>query len=389
MFEEFDFRNCHKYPLQDIKDYAKSINIKTKGLNKLDLCKAIRELKLSEETKEGVERGEITNEYIASELEKEAKLGKSKLLPGGKKDYSTIALRTSAAIIRNLKFNLTSISQLKRGEGIGEGTIRRVDEILKLGALQKIEERKKELTEDEKIVEELKSILFIGDAKAKELLKAGVKGIKDLRKRVDRKDKKIKLTDNQFISLKYYEDMKEKISYHDVARAGKCIIQLIKDTDPDNIAYVVGSHRRGKEFSSDVDILMSNTQGRNTLGEVINFLTDETVSFIVHTFSFGKVKFQGLYNYKYGEEELDENNITVRKIDIRWVPFESLGSSLLHSTGSDAFNVRLRQIAIDKGMKLSEFGIFDLKTGKQIPTSTEEDIFKTLGLKYTEPKDRE
>lgn len=394
MAEEFDFRECHKYPLEDIRKYAKSIGIKTTGLKKLDLCKAIREAKLTEESEQAEEQEpgnggeEVTNEYIANQLEKEAKL-KGK----GGKDYSVVALKTSASIIRNLDFQITSISQLKGIKGIGEGTKRRVDEILKLGALQgleqKAEERKEKMTEDEKIIEELKTILFIGDAKAKQLLKAGVKGIEDLRERIKKKDKRIDLTDNQLVSLKYYNDMNQKIPYADVSRAGKCIIQLIKDTDSDNVAYVVGSHRRGKPFSSDVDILMSNTQGRNTLKEVVDFLTDDDVKFIVHTFSFGKVKFQGLYNYKYAEEGSNEENLTVRKIDVRWVPFESIWSSMLHSTGSDASNVRLRKLALEKGMTLSEFGLFDLKTRDQISIESEEDIFRILGTEYLPPEKRD
>jgi DNA polymerase/3'-5' exonuclease PolX len=132
---------------------------------------------------------------------------------------------------------------------------------------------------------------------------------------------------------------------------------------------------------------MSNTQGRNTLKEVVDFLTD--IKFIVHTFSFGKVKFQGLYNYKYAEEGSNEDNLTVRKLDVRWVPFESIWSSILHSTGSDASNVRLRKLALEKGMTLSEFGLFDLKTREPIPIESEEDIFEKLGTKYLLPEERD
>ncbi len=74
--------------------------------------------------------------------------------------------------------------------------------------------------------------------------------------------------------------------------------------------------------------------------------------------------------------------------DLRVVKPESFGAALLYFTGPVSFNIEVRKIAISKGYKLSEYGLFDRKTGKLIASKDEESIFKKLGLKYVKPEDR-
>ena len=74
-------------------------------------------------------------------------------------------------------------------------------------------------------------------------------------------------------------------------------------------------------------------------------------------------------------------------VDLRVVPEESFGAALNYFTGSKDHNVALRRIAMDKGYKLNEYGLF--KGKKQIAGKSEEEIYKTLGLDYIEPELRE
>jgi hypothetical protein len=57
-------------------------------------------------------------------------------------------------------------------------------------------------------------------------------------------------------------------------------------------------------------------------------------------------------------------------------------------TGDKNHNIWLRKIAIKKGLKLNEYGLFDKKTGKKIAGKTEEEIYNELGLKFINPIDR-
>ena len=73
--------------------------------------------------------------------------------------------------------------------------------------------------------------------------------------------------------------------------------------------------------------------------------------------------------------------------DLRVVPAESFGSALNYFTGSKDHNVALREIAVKKGYKLNEYGLW--KGRKMVAGKTEEEIYTALGLRYIEPEMRE
>jgi len=78
----------------------------------------------------------------------------------------------------------------------------------------------------------------------------------------------------------------------------------------------------------------------------------------------------------------------VRRIDIRFVPYESYYSALLYFTGSGSFNKKMRTVAINAGYLLNEYGLFNKKTNKQIKIKSEKDIFDILKMEYLEPQFR-
>jgi DNA polymerase (family X) len=77
------------------------------------------------------------------------------------------------------------------------------------------------------------------------------------------------------------------------------------------------------------------------------------------------------------------------QVDLRVVPLDAWGAALQYFTGSAAHNVALRQIAIRKKLKLSEYGLFEAETGKLIVSRTEEEVYARLGLAWVPPAMRE
>jgi DNA polymerase (family 10) len=75
------------------------------------------------------------------------------------------------------------------------------------------------------------------------------------------------------------------------------------------------------------------------------------------------------------------------QVDLRVVKPECWGAALQYFTGSQAHNVAVRQIAVKRGLKLSEYGLF--RGEELIASETEEDVYRTLGLAWTEPALRE
>jgi DNA polymerase (family 10) len=77
------------------------------------------------------------------------------------------------------------------------------------------------------------------------------------------------------------------------------------------------------------------------------------------------------------------------QVDLRVVPERSWGAALQYFTGSQAHNVRVREIAVRRKLKLSEYGLFDTETGESIASETEHEVYQRLGLPWIPPPLRE
>ncbi|NDK27000.1 DNA polymerase/3'-5' exonuclease PolX [Streptomyces sp. TR1341] len=77
------------------------------------------------------------------------------------------------------------------------------------------------------------------------------------------------------------------------------------------------------------------------------------------------------------------------QVDLRVLPPESWGAGLQYFTGSKAHNIRTRTIALHRGLKLSEYGVFDAESGESLASRTEEEVYARLGLPWIVPTLRE
>jgi len=133
-----------------------------------------------------------------------------------------------------------------------------------------------------------------------------------------------------------------------------------------------GSLRRGRETIGDVDILCDSAAGK----KVVEAFT--SLPRVVRVLAAGATKGSVVVNTDEGNE---------LQVDLRVVPSASFGAALQYFTGSKEHNVRLRELAIKKKYKLSEYGLF--RGDKQIAGKTEKSIYTKLGLEYIPPELRE
>jgi len=77
------------------------------------------------------------------------------------------------------------------------------------------------------------------------------------------------------------------------------------------------------------------------------------------------------------------------QVDLRVVPLDSWGAALQYFTGSQHHNVRIRELAVRRKLKLSEYGLFDAESGDLIVSRTEEEVYDRLGLAWIPPVLRE
>jgi DNA polymerase (family X) len=77
------------------------------------------------------------------------------------------------------------------------------------------------------------------------------------------------------------------------------------------------------------------------------------------------------------------------QVDLRVVPLDCWGAALQYFTGSQRHNVAIRELAVRRKLKLSEYGLFDAETGERIVSRTEEEVYDRLGLAWIPPVLRE
>lgn len=211
-----------------------------------------------------------------------------------------------------------------------------------------------------------KSFYGVGDAKAEKLYNMGARTLEDI-----------------WNSGLLDESTKAYIMWRDhmnlrIPREEMDIINITigKLFAPYNVQWIMaGSYRRGEASSGDVDLVVI---GRSDFRQeqVLYALS----SIIVSTLAQGETLSRTII--RLGPD------YNAHRLDVHMATPESYIYTLLHFTGSDQLNKLMRQRVIDLGLTLNEKGLFGQSTHTSHPASSEEDIFRWLGLRYIPPSGR-
>lgn len=294
-------------------------------------------------------------------------------------------IKNALLTIKKYPYELTlnNIEEFKELPGIGKGTIDRIKEIINTGKLKELENFVDISDENKKALEDLESIVGVGRTKALEFIKLGITSVEELKKRIENND--IEVNEKILLGIKYYGIFQGNIPRNEITKIKTLIDKVIKqinkelklNNENNYIFEICGSYRREKETSGDIDVLITKkTDDKliNHLEMIVNRLKEKDLLVDDITDKNFETKYMGFAKYK---------NNPVRRIDIRFVNYNSFHSALLYFTGSAELNKKMRQIAKDLGYKLSEYGLF--KNEKKIEINSEEDIFKILKLEYLPP----
>lgn len=284
------------------------------------------------------------------------------------------AIHNLEALERNLAeiYRQKGLSGLKEIPGIGEGIARRIEEILINGSLKEYEEYKKKIPID---VDNLTKIEGVGPKTIAALWKSlKIKNIEDLEKAA--KEHRIchlprfgeKSEQKILKGIEFYKQTGQRFILGFIEPVVLNLKETLASLKEVKQIEIAGSFRRRKETIGDVDILIVAQNAE----KVMDFF----------------VKMKGV-NYVYAKGPTKssvrlENGLDV---DLRIVESKSWGAALMYFTGSKEHNIELRQIALKKGYKLNEYGLF--KGEKFIAGRTEEEIYDKLGLDFIEPELRE
>jgi DNA polymerase beta len=295
-------------------------------------------------------------------------------------------------ILKNYPKEITSGEQLKGIKDVGAHSITRINEILKTGRLSeiKIKGKHKQYLD---YIEELEQIIGIGRKTAYELItKHHITSIDELRKAYLKG--KVELNNQIKLGLKYHGVYQQSIPRQEVDKIYNYLGNEALDIDTELLAVICGSYRRLKPKSNDVDVLLAHpkivTKGdiksnQNYLFKFIERLKKNKFLLDDLTDKDFEVKYMGFCQF-------EENNIKfpIRRIDIRYIPYESYYTALLYFTGSGEFNRKMRELAIELGYELSEYALKKVVGNKKIKVkiNSEKDVFDKLGMEYLSPEKR-
>ena len=290
-------------------------------------------------------------------------------------DFRTKAYRRAAHTVESLSTDVGEIrsqGRLQELPGIGKHIALKIEEILDTGSLQYYEDLKKKFPLD---YEALLSVEGLGPKTIKQLFQElGVKNLDDL----EREAKKHHIHRLKGLGLKTEQKILQNLELarkstgrrllgHVLPRA-KEIKSTIKNLQLVEQVEIAGSIRRMKETVGDIDILTITSHPQKVMEFFINMENVEEV-------------------IAKGRSKSTVRLIDGMEVDLRVFQEDVFGSAMVYFTGSKEMNIAIRKIAIDKGLKLNEYGVF--QGNNQLAGQTEEEVFRALGLDYIEPELRE
>ncbi|MFA5839845.1 MAG: DNA polymerase/3'-5' exonuclease PolX [Candidatus Margulisiibacteriota bacterium] len=261
---------------------------------------------------------------------------------------------------------------LEEVPGIGKSMADHIEEILKTGKLKKLTELQKAFPKN---FVELVNIPGMGP-KTTLLLhdKLGINSPEKLEKAI--KSGKLKglpgMGEKKEANILRGIELKKKshgrfLLDEATAHAALIVEELGQLKEADKI-LPCGSLRRGKETIGDIDILVVSNQPDIVMDKFCG------LSMVKEILAKGKTKSSVILR-------------NAMEADLRVVEAQSFGAASHYFTGSKEHNIHLRQLAKQKGWKVSEYGIFHGE--KQIGGETEKEMFAKFGLQYIPPELRE
>lgn len=264
------------------------------------------------------------------------------------------------------------LKALEEIPGVGKSIAEKIKEYLKTRKIKYYQDLKKKTPVE---MEELTAVEGLGPKMVKILhQKLGISNLKDLEKAA--KAHKIAslfgfgvITEKNILEgIEFLKKSKGRFLLGEILPQVKEILEKLKTLKEVEQICAAGSIRRMKETIGDVDILVTTKNP----GRVMDFFVQ--LPGMIKIWAKGPTK--SSIRMKEGFD-----------VDLRALKKKSYGSALQYFTGSKEHNIITRRIAINKGLKLSEYGVFRGK--KMIAGWNEVGVYKALGLSWIEPELRE
>ena len=286
------------------------------------------------------------------------------------------AYRRAALNVEGLTRNVEDLSEdeLLGVPGVGKELAAKIAEYIKTGNIAAHEELKKEIPQ---IVLDLESVPGLGPKTAMLLHeKLHIKSIDELAKLAEEHKLaglpgiKGKTEENILKGIGMLRRGQERSPLGKVLPIAQDLVDQLRLKAPLTRIDIAGSLRRWKDTIKDIDILAMSDNPK------------EVMRVFVHLPHVKEVIMQGP----------TKSSVVIKEglqVDLRVVEKESYGAALAYFTGSKEHNIRLREMAVKRGLTINEYGIFRVKDNTKLGGEKEEDTYKILDLQYVPPEMRE
>jgi DNA polymerase (family 10) len=267
-----------------------------------------------------------------------------------------------------------SPAELLRIPGVGKSIAGKIAEIIRTGSFAELEELRADIPDG---VRQLTKIPALGPRRALQLYRElGISSPGQLKDAIAAGD----LSNLKGFGAKSGEKLLHGIELLESA-GGRVLLNVAAETAAAVIDAVsaapgclriapAGSLRRASESIGDVDVLAAAQDSAPLMAALTAM--PEAAEVIVS-----------------GPAKTSIRTRAGLQVDLRVVQPEVWGAALQYFTGSQQHNVAVRELAVRKKLKLSEYGLFDTESGDLIVAGTEEEVYERLGLSYIPPVLRE
>ncbi|MCL5961001.1 MAG: helix-hairpin-helix domain-containing protein, partial [Chloroflexi bacterium] len=265
----------------------------------------------------------------------------------GESAFRVGAYREAARRIEGLSLDIEMLSaqgKLREIQGIGGSLAARIDEYLRVGRVQYLDDLRAAIPSG---LVELLQIPGLGPKKVKLVYeKLGVTGLDDLEKAVHEHRLQTlpgmgeKSEEKLLVELERWRNRSRRILLGNALPRAEAVAEMLQGCPAVQRVEPSGSIRRRQETIGDIDILASS----DSPDEVMACFN--TLPIVKEVIAHGTTKSSVL-------------TVDDLQIDLRVVKPESFGAALQYFTGSKNHNVKLRELAQKRGLKINEYGIFE------------------------------
>ncbi len=293
--------------------------------------------------------------------------------------FEVLAYRKAAQTIGSMQEDIGEVyakgglDALMELPGIGKGIAGAIKEYLETGKIPKYEDLKKRYPVD---FATLTKIHGMGPKRIFRLYASlKIRSIDDLRKAVEQH--KImglegfgKRSEEEIANgIAQFESGQQRMALGRALPEAEAMVRKLGGSGLVGKVVIAGSTRRMRETVGDLDILITSDE------------PEKVRNFIARMPEVERVLLSG------------STKTTVRlaiglNCDFRVVEEQSFGAALQYFTGNKDHNVKVREIAVAKGYKLNEYGLFD-KMDRNVAGAQEDGVYKALGMQVMDPEMRE